>query len=433
MWFDFRESSSLSKLSTVFLLLVFGQFPLVLFMYRTQLSPLHSSYAYSANYYKSLTAELTGSIWSQIRKSSSSSISIQFIKKTVQEFVQNLEAKDEGIKDRDEYDEIIADLASFLREQSGVSAELLDNVVPRSAVVHNYTAPTECAIDPPKLQGLLGVDVNQTSGPLDFETIHQRSPALKEGGHWSPAYCNPRNRVAIIIPYRDRLEHLQYFLMYMHKILQRQELDYQIYVVNQVDSNPFNRAKLLNVGFVESLKQYDWQCFVFHDVDLILENDKCLYRCPEMPRHISVAIDKYKYRLPYYSIFGGITSMTVDHMVALNGYSNRYWGWGGEDDDMFARVRSANLKILRPSPQTGRFKMIRHLRESSNTNNPDRFKLLKGALERMSVDGLNSLKYTVREIHSEWTHTMIDVDLGEPEKNEFTNQKMGKAEMNFRF
>ena len=64
-----------------------------------------------------MTAELTGSIWSQIRKTSSSSISIQFIKKTVQEFVQNLEAKDEGIKDRDEYDEIIADLASFLREQ----------------------------------------------------------------------------------------------------------------------------------------------------------------------------------------------------------------------------------------------------------------------------------------------------------------------------
>ena len=39
-----------------------------------------------------------------------------------------------------------------------------------------------------------------------------------------------------------------------------------------------------------------------------------------MPRHISVAVDKFNYRLPYYSIFGGITSLTVDHMVALNGY-----------------------------------------------------------------------------------------------------------------
>ena len=38
--------------------------------------------------------------------------------------------------------------------------------------------------------------------------------------------------------------------------------------MNQVGEDPFNRAKLLNVGFMEALKLYDWQCFVFHDVDL---------------------------------------------------------------------------------------------------------------------------------------------------------------------
>ena len=54
----------------------------------------------------------------------------------------------------------------------------------------------------------------------------------------------------------------------MHKILQRQELEYQIFVINQVGNDPFNRAKLLNVGFIEALKLYDWDCFVFHDVDL---------------------------------------------------------------------------------------------------------------------------------------------------------------------
>ena len=46
------------------------------------------------------------------------------------------------------------------------------------------------------------------------------------------------------------------------------ELEYQIFIVNQVGEDPFNRAKLLNVGFMEALKLYDWQCFVFHDVDL---------------------------------------------------------------------------------------------------------------------------------------------------------------------
>ena len=69
--------------------------------------------------------------------------------------------------------------------------------------------------------------------------------------------------------------------------------------------------------------------------------------------------------------------------------SNKYWGWGGEDDDMFARVRSANYNILRPGANLARYKMIRHLRESSNVNNPDRFRLLKNAVERMSIDGLS--------------------------------------------
>lgn len=56
-----------------------------------------------------------------------------------------------------------------------------------------------------------------------------------------------------------------------------------------------------------------------------------------MPRHISVAIDKFKYKLLYAAIFGGITSMTTEQYIQLNGYSNLFWGWGGEDDDMFNR------------------------------------------------------------------------------------------------
>ena len=50
-----------------------------------------------------------------------------------------------------------------------------------------------------------------------------------------------------------------------------------------------------------------------------------------MPRHISVAIDKFKYKLLYAAIFGGITSMNTAQFTQLNGYSNLFWGWGGED------------------------------------------------------------------------------------------------------
>ena len=52
----------------------------------------------------------------------------------------------------------------------------------------------------------------------------------------------------------------------------------------------------MNIGFLEALKQYDYECFIFHDVDLIPEDDRNLYTCPEQPRHMSVAIDKFSYR-----------------------------------------------------------------------------------------------------------------------------------------
>jgi beta-1,4-galactosyltransferase 1 len=57
---------------------------------------------------------------------------------------------------------------------------------------------------------------------------------IQPGGRWKPNYCLARHRVAIIIPYRDRLNHLRILLSYLHEILQRQELDYQIFVSEQV-------------------------------------------------------------------------------------------------------------------------------------------------------------------------------------------------------
>jgi hypothetical protein len=53
---------------------------------------------------------------------------------------------------------------------------------------------------------------------------------------------------------------------------------------------------LFNIGYKEALSFHDFKCFVFHDVDLIPENDNNYYGCPTAPRHLSVAIDKFQYR-----------------------------------------------------------------------------------------------------------------------------------------
>ena len=63
----------------------------------------------------------------------------------------------------------------------------------------------------------------------------------------------------------------------------------------------FNRGMLLNIGFIEATKLQDYQCIIIHDVDLIPEDDRNLYICPQMPRHMSVSIDvmSYKYVITY--------------------------------------------------------------------------------------------------------------------------------------
>lgn len=50
------------------------------------------------------------------------------------------------------------------------------------------------------------------------------------------------------------------------------------------------------------------------------------------------------HRLPYSGIFGGVSAMTVKQFKTVNGFSNSFWGWGGEDDDM--SNRSVKLKKL---------------------------------------------------------------------------------------
>jgi len=42
-------------------------------------------------------------------------------------------------------------------------------------------------------------------------------------------------------------------------------------------------------------------------------------------------------RVYYRTIFGGVTAFTKDQFMSVNGFSNKYYGWGGEDDDMHSR------------------------------------------------------------------------------------------------
>jgi len=43
----------------------------------------------------------------------------------------------------------------------------------------------------------------------------------------------------------------------------------------------------MNAAFKEVMKIDDYDCVVFHDVDMIPENDNNFYRCGSNPKHLS--------------------------------------------------------------------------------------------------------------------------------------------------
>ena len=57
---------------------------------------------------------------------------------------------------------------------------------------------------------------------------------LQPGGRWFPKTCIRRHNIAVIVPFRDREEHLRFLLSILHPMLQRQMLQYTIFVIEQV-------------------------------------------------------------------------------------------------------------------------------------------------------------------------------------------------------
>ncbi|XP_074856500.1 beta-1,4-galactosyltransferase 4 [Carettochelys insculpta] len=248
---------------------------------------------------------------------------------------------------------------------------------------------------------------------LTLEEVQKENPQVAKGRH-HPAECSALQRVAILIPHRNREKHLLYLLEHLHPFLQRQQLDYGIYVIHQACSTKFNRAKLLNVGYLEALKEENWDCFIFHDVDLIPENDFNIYMCDKQPKHLVVGRNNTGYRLRYKGYFGGVTALTRDQFSMVNGFSNSYWGWGAEDDDLRIRVEMQKMQVMRPPPDVAKYTMIFHTRDRGNEENGERMKLLRQVSRTWKTDGLNSCSYKLLSVEHKPLYTNITVDFSMP-------------------
>ena len=66
---------------------------------------------------------------------------------------------------------------------------------------------------------------------------------------------NNQVNIAIIIPHRNRIEHLNKFLDHINKLKKKSNHFFDIYVIDQNNADRFNRGILLNIGYYIAKKK----------------------------------------------------------------------------------------------------------------------------------------------------------------------------------
>ena len=153
----------------------------------------------------------------------------------------------------------------------------------------------------------------------------------------------------VVVPFRGPLGNFETFCSRLPPHLTGQGIRFSLVVVNQVDAHPFNRAALVNAAYSMLVSRRvpgvrfsaDADYLAVHDVDRfpVLSNASC-------SRHVANYYE-YPARSPRVlhseSYTGGVVLIRAAHFRSVNGFSNAFWGWGHEDNEMYVRLRWCGL------------------------------------------------------------------------------------------
>lgn len=217
----------------------------------------------------------------------------------------------------------------------------------------------------------------------------------------------------VLVTYRQRKTHLNVFLLYM----QRYFPHLRIAVIEQDDKEVWNKGLLFNAGYRELAAGYDY--LILHDVDFIPDNTVDYGPCT-VPTLLATECSQYNYTHLYDGYFGGVIGLDKEHYEMVNGFSNMFRGWGGEDDHF---RNSFIAKGITPLKRMGnRFENFTHPRPDvrpgvgKDFNSPD-YKNNWNMVHRPRdfSEGLSTAAYKViyRGEHKECVHLKIRTNINE--------------------
>jgi len=219
--------------------------------------------------------------------------------------------------------------------------------------------------------------------------------------------------LSIIIPYRDREQHLKKFIPHMNNFLKG--IDYKIVIVEQEEGKAFNRAKLLNIGFDLTKEKSSYFCF--HDIDMLPASSECDYSFVKGVCKLSYYVSQFNFIPRPDNELGGVTLIDKDSFLDVNGYSNNYWGWGVEDNDFALRC---SLKGINFSVRKGKYISLFHKPNGDTYGDAPSENLIKNRKyfqdirqnkETFFSDGISALEYKVLDFKNNNTFFHYKVSL----------------------
>jgi hypothetical protein len=176
--------------------------------------------------------------------------------------------------------------------------------------------------------------------------------------------------IVLLTPFRNREAHLAQLVPHLENYWTDKDHELQVWVINQANDYYFNKGFVFNAGFFMLPNKENIKCVIMHDVDMIALAGVDYTSCA-LPTQLTGELDKWgwSHRDDWYN--GGVINMSPSHWLATNGFSLKYVGWGGEDDELYWRLRWADLMnpetgyITRPPLGQGRFQVIEGLHHTA--------------------------------------------------------------------
>ena len=101
-------------------------------------------------------------------------------------------------------------------------------------------------------------------------------------------------------------------------------------------------------------------------------------------------MNEFNYKVPYELVWG--VTLLMLKVFKCNGFSNDFWGWGGEDDDLYNRTKLAGVNVRFALKK---YYSLKHAKQKLTPQYRVNQQLCTSTDKTWQNSGLNSLRYDI--------------------------------------